>query len=191
MFHLLLPVGSGSCCFSDCTGAVSFSAITNETKPLFLFFPLPLSFSSLHYAGSLMLFDRMCYLQPPAAVPLSLSSHRWQLNPTAACHSEAGRKWWWWCCCLRVWEDRETDPEAPMWMSGFWHHKCCSVWQDFRTAAFRTAAFQVPVNSVEFTFPQCCLFLSLIERGFLLRFWLLVWMCCIWTHHTHRCRLFH
>lgn len=76
----------------------------------------------------------MCYLQPPAAVPLSLSLHRWQLNPTAACHSEARKKWW--CCCLkRVWEERKTDPEAPMWMSVFWHHKCFSVWQGFGTAA--------------------------------------------------------
>lgn len=93
MFHLLLPISRGSCCFSDCGGAISVSAITNETIPPFpIFFSLPPSFSSLHYAGSLTLFDRMCYLQPPAAVALSLSTHRWQLNPTAACHSRAGRK---------------------------------------------------------------------------------------------------
>lgn len=107
MFHLLLPIRWGSCCFSDCGGAVSVSETTNETIPLFpIFFPHPPSFSSLHYAGSLTLFDRMCYLQPPAAVPLSLSSHRWQLNPTAACHGEAERKWW---SLKREWEKRQTD----------------------------------------------------------------------------------
>lgn len=74
--------------------------------PILLFFPL-LPFSSLHYAGSLTLFDRMCYLQPPAAVPLSLSSHRWQLNPTAACHRKAGRKWW--CRYLKEGERGERD----------------------------------------------------------------------------------
>lgn len=91
IFHQLLPISRGSCCRSDCAGTISVSAITNETIPLFQFFfsSLPPSFSSLHYAGSLTLFDRMCYLQPPAAVPLSLSLHRWQLNPTAACHGEA------------------------------------------------------------------------------------------------------
>lgn len=137
MFLLLLPINWGPCCFSDCGGAVSVPAITNETIPIFLFFSLPPSFSSLHYAGSLTLFDRMCYLQPPAAVPLSLSSHRWQLNPAAACHSEAGRKWW--CCCLkREWEERKTDPKAPFVdvgvlasqvfcrVAGFWH-SCLTV----------------------------------------------------------------
>ena len=104
MFHLLLPISWGSCCFWDCGGAVSVPAITNETIPLFLFLfsPTVVLFTSL----CSQLFDRMCYLQPPATVPLSLSSHHLQLNPTAACHGEAGRKWW--CCCLK-WEWGEKN----------------------------------------------------------------------------------
>lgn len=85
---------------------ISFRNNKWNHPPFPIFSPHPPSFSSLHYAGSLTLFDRMCYLQPPAAVPLSLSSHRWQLNPTAACHAEAERKWW---SLKREWEKRQTD----------------------------------------------------------------------------------
>lgn len=48
MFHLLLHISWGSCCFSDCGGTLSVSAITNETIPLFLFFFLS-HCRSLHF----------------------------------------------------------------------------------------------------------------------------------------------
>lgn len=136
-----------------------------KPSPFSYFFSLPLSFSSLHYAGSLTLFDRMCYLQPPAAVPLSLSLHRWQLNPAAACHSEAGKKWWF-CCLKREWEERKTDPKAPM--CGCWCFGITSVLRQ----GFSTASFQVPCSLYNEVFPYYIILLAvqgsnLIDNTFL------------------------
>lgn len=141
MFHLLLPISWGSCCFSDCGGAVSVSAITNETVPIFLFFFLLSHRGSLHFImqAAWRYLTECAICNPQLQSPLSLSSHRWQLNPTAACHGEAGKKWWCCCCLKREWGERKTDPKAPMWMSVFWHHKSFAVWHGFGTAAFQVS----------------------------------------------------
>lgn len=138
MFHLLLPISWGSrCFFRQWWSRISISNNKWNHPPFPIFFPLPPSFSSLHYAGSLTLFDRMCYLQPPAAVSLSLSLHRWQLNPTAACHSEAQRKWWWCCCLTRV--RGEKDRPQGTYVDVLANVVLCGMF-------FGTAAFQVPCS---------------------------------------------
>lgn len=129
MFHPLLPLSPASCCFPGRAGAVSVSAITNETIPLLLFFLLPSPTATLFTSLCRQpdaIWQNMLSAAPSCSPPLSLSWHRWQLNPTAACHAGAGRKWW--CLCLEESGSYKTDSQAPVWMSMFRHRSCFPLW---------------------------------------------------------------
>lgn len=68
---------------------ISFSN-NKWNHPPFPIISFPPSFSSLHYAGSLTLFDRMCYLQPPAAVPHHYRYIAGSLTPLLPATAEQG-----------------------------------------------------------------------------------------------------
>lgn len=95
MFLLLLPISWGSHYFSDCGEPASFSAKTNYIPHLFFFLCRSPDFI-MQAVWARMTEHAICRLQ--LHFPL-LSMHRWQLNPSAACCSEAPHKCQ--CCCLR------------------------------------------------------------------------------------------